>query len=303
MKILLRPRLCSEKLGRRLARDATLAQALGAKPNGPHDILFHKFFDASGPLLPQVLAHAQAVGERMDFLRDLQFSAAEVAGASHLEVVCRKTVAQGEAESRTTLDEYQREPLQPGPARWPLRLPQHVYLSKSVPPEAIAHVDQYTGEHVLGTAAAQALRASALTGWQLQPVLHWKTRKPLPEVGEHLTTAALLPPVAPSPTVYETWDDGPQAPGTPRRYGLLAYAAADLASTPDFARTAEPWGDWSTPEWIVRQRVRAWYEAAALKGWAFRPVAVTGSALHREHEEKWAQLRETLDAVGATLFA
>lgn len=303
MKILLRPRLCSDRLSKRLAADPALARALGAAPNGPHNILFKKFFDTQGPLLDDVLAHAHAVGEPMDFLRDLQFTTAEVAAASHLEVVCRKTIGQTDSESRTTLDEYDRDALHPTHGRWRVRLPRHVYLARPVPPDSIAHVDQYTGEYVLGSTAAKALQGSGLSGWRLQPVLHWKSRMPLPDTGMHLTSGELLPPALPTATTFETFDDGPRAPSTPRRHGAIAYAAGALRDTPDFARTSEPWCDWGTPMWVVRQRVRTWYGQAALKGWAFWPVLEEGSALQAEHEEKWAQLRATLEAAKATLFA
>jgi len=137
MKILLRPRLCGHALAARLAADPQLAKALGAEPNAAVGFVFKKFFDSTGPLLAQVLAHAQAVGERMSFLQGLQFSAAEVAAASHLEVVCRKTIAQSNAESRATLDDYDADSLHPTGGRWQVRMPKRMFLSKAVPAETI----------------------------------------------------------------------------------------------------------------------------------------------------------------------
>jgi hypothetical protein len=303
MRILLRPRLCGPALAARLAADPALAKALDAQPNAAVGFLFKKFFDASGPVLAQVLAHARAEGERMDFLRDVQFSAAEVAAASHLQVVCRKTIGQSSAESKATLADYHADTLHPTAGRWRIRLPQRMYLGKPVEPMTIAHVDQYTGEYVLGRGAAASLQASALRGWELRPVLHWKTRQPQPEVGLHLTTSELLPPSLEGGSTFETFDDGPGRPGTPRRYGALAYAAGALAASPDFARTAEPWCEWSTPQWIVRQAVRAWYLQGALKGWDFWPVLEEGTALHREHEARWLQLLARLREHGATIAA
>jgi hypothetical protein len=290
MKILLRPRLCGQALAARLAADPQLAKALGAEPNAAVGFLFKKFFDSAGPVLPQVLAHAQAEGERMSFLRDLQFTPAEVAAASHLEVVCRKTIGQSNSESRATLDDYKADSLHPTASRWQVRLPKRMFLDKTVPPETIAHVDQYTGEYVLGSIAADALRASGLGGWNLQPLLHWKTQKPQPEVGMHLTARELLPAALESATTLETFDNGPTQPSTPRRYGAICYAGDALKDSADFTRTAEPWGAWSTPLWVVRQRVRTWYEGANLRGWAFWPVLQEGTALHREHEGKWIEL-------------
>jgi hypothetical protein len=303
MKITLRPRFYNQALAHRWAADAAIAKALGAEPNAAVGFVFKKFFDAEGPLLDSVLAHAQAEGERVEFLRDLQFSAQEIAAATHLEVVCRKTVAQGDAERRATLADYHAAALRPTAGGWQVHLPERMFLGTAVPPETIAHVDQYTGEYVLGAAAAESLRTSGFGGWRLQPVLHWKTRSPRPELGMHLTTGELLAPALPSPTRFETRDNGAGRPATPRRYGAIGYAADALEASPDFARTAEPWCDWFTPLWLVRQRVRGWYEGAGLKGWAFWPVLRQGSELHGEHEAKWAALLTRLREAGATVAA
>lgn len=297
MKILLRPRLFSQGLAARLAADPTLAQALGAEPNAAVGFVFKKFFDAGGPLLTRVLTHAQAAGERPSFLRDLQFTPAEVATASHLELVCRKTVAQTDAERRATLDDYQALPAQATASRWPVRLPRRMFLTKPVPADTIAHVDQYTGEYVLGSAAAESLRTAGLTGWELSAVLHWKTHQPLAATGMHLTTGALLPPALHGEDHSETLDHGPGQPGTPRRLGALSYAAGALDASPDFSRSAEPWCDWATPQWIVRQRVRGWYQQNRLRGWAFWPVLQEETPLHRQHEVQW---RKILGQVGST---
>jgi hypothetical protein len=303
MKILLRPRLCGTGLAGRLAADPQLAKALGAEPNAAVGFVFKKFFDSAGPVLAEVLGHARAEGERVSFLRDLQFTPAELAVASHLEVVCRKTIAQSQPESRATLDDYMATTVQPGGSRWPVRVPKRMFLSQPVPPETIAHVDQYTGEYVLGSMAADALRASGLRGWHLQPVLHWKTRQPRPEVGMHLTTGELLPPASASATTFETFDDGPGLPGTPRRYGAISYRGDALEGSGDFARTAEPWCEWSTPLWVVRQRARGWYEQSGLRGWAFWPVLQEGTALHRLHEECWARLLAQVREAGGEVAA
>lgn len=303
MKLLLRPRLSSPALAHRLAAEPSLAKALGAEPNGAVGFLFKRFFDAQGPLLAQVLAHAAAEGERMSFLWDVQFSAAEAAAASHLQVVCRKTVAQSASERSATLNDYRADALHPTGSRWQVRLPRRVFLSKTVPPATIAQVDQYTGEFVLGAAAAQALAAADFRGWQLQPVLHWKTLLPQPELGMHLTTQGLLPAALEGPTRFETFDNGPGQPSTPRRYGALSYAPQSLAATPDFGRTAEPWGAWSTPQWIVRQRVRAWVERNQLVGWNFWPVLEEGTALQREHQTRWHDVLAQLRSAGAEVLA
>lgn len=307
MKILLKLRPCSPALAQRLADDPLLAKAMGPKPNAAVGFVFSKFLDAAGPALPRLLALAG--GEQVSFLRDLAFTAAELDEASHLEVVCKTTVAQSPADIKHTQAVYAADSLHGGPSRWPVRLPQRIYLSKPIPPEAICHVDQWTGEYVLGAHAAAALQASGLDGYALQPVLQPKPRagagaKVEDEAGGfHLVTDRLLPAALEDATMFETWDDGPREPGTPRRYGLLAYGAASLASSPDFARTAEPWGAWRTPQWVVRQSVRKWFDDAQLRGWAFRPVLLEGSALHRAHGDGWRELLATLEKAGAEVLA
>ena len=300
MKIMIALRPCSPGLARRLAADEALAKALGAKPNPAVGFLFPRFFDASGPVLPRLLAAAQ--GEPVSFLREVQFTPAELESCSHVEAVCRSTIGQTRADSKATMAAYHQDALHPTASRWAVRLPQKIYLSKAVADTTISHVDEWTGEYVLGPQAAQALRASGLTGFDLRPVLHCKTNEGH-DGGHHLVARELLPAALEDVTTFETFDDGPRQPSTPRRYGLLSYAAGALDGTPDLARTAEPWGAWRTPVWIARQRTRAWFDAQQVRGWKFQPVLDAGSRLHAEHTQRWADLLGTLRAAGAGILA
>lgn len=300
MKIMLALRPCSPGLARRLAADDALARALGAKENAAVGFVFPRFFDASGPVLPRLLDLAG--GEPVSFLRDVQCTPGEIDSASHLEAICRSTIAQSRADSKATMAAYHVDSLHPTASRWSVRLPQRIYLTKAVAPAAISHVDEWTGEYVLGGQAAEGLRASGLTGFELRPVLHPKTNAPH-DGGHHLVARELLPAALEDATTFETFDDGPRQPSTPRRYGLLSYAEGALEGSPDFARTAEPWGDWRTPVWIVRQRGRAWFESAQVRGWRFQPVLDAGSRLHAEHTQRWEELLERLRGAGATVQA
>lgn len=300
MKIMLALRPCSLGLAQRLAADDALARALGAKPNAAVGFLFPRFFDGSGPVLPRLLELAQ--GEPVSFLRDVQCSAAELDASSHFEALCRSTIGQSRADSKATMTAYHMDTLHPTASRWSVRLPQRIYLSKPVGDSTISHVDEWTGEYVVGPQAAQALQASGLTGFELRPVLHHKDNTPL-EAGHHLVARELLPAALEDATTFETFDDGPRQPSTPRRYGLLAYPGGALAASPDLARTAEPWGAWRTPVWIVRQRTRAWYDAAQVRGWKFQPVLEEGSRLYCEHTERWEDLLGRLREAGATVVA
>lgn len=300
MKIMLAMRPCGSGLADRLAADGVLAKALGAKPNAAVGYLFPKFFDASGPVLPRLLRLAE--GEPVSFLRDLQCTPAEVEAASHLEAVCRSTIGQSRADSKATMAAYHQDSLHPTASRWPVRLPQRIYLSKKVADAAISHVDQWTGEYVLGEQAARGLGASGLTGFELRPVLHPKTGEGH-DAGRHLVARELLPAALEDATTFETFDDGPRQPSTPRRYGLLSYARGALEASPDLARTAEPWNDWDTPVWVVRQQVRTWFEAQQVRGWKFQPVLDEDSPLHREHTQRWEDLLGALREAGATVQA
>ncbi|MDB5897064.1 MAG: hypothetical protein JWP22_1781 [Ramlibacter sp.] len=300
MKILLALRPCSIGLAQRVAGDEVLAKALGAKPNPAVGFVFPRFFDATTRVLPRLLALVQ--GEPVSFLRDLQCSPAELESASHAEAVARSSIGQSRADSKATMAAYHVENLHPTASRWPVRLPQRIYLSKPVADTAISHVDEWTGEYVLGAQAAQALRTSGLTGFELRPVLDHKTGTPH-EAGHHLVAQKLLPAALEDRTTFETFDDGPRQPSTPRRYGLLSYAAGALQESPDLARTAEPWGAWRTPVWIVRQRARAWFDAAQVRGWKFQPVLDAGSKLHADHTNKWEQVLGTLQRAGASVVA
>lgn len=300
MKILLALRPCSPGLAARLGADEALAKALGAKAHPALGFLFPRFFDASGPILPRLLE--MAAGEPVSFLRDLQCSPAELAASTHFEAVCRSTIAQTRADSKATMAAYHSDTLHATASRWSVRLPQKIYLSKPVADTAISHVDDWTGEYVLGPQAAQALRASGLTGFELRPVLHHDTGSGH-EGGQHLVARELLPAALEDATTFETFDDGPRQPSTPRRYGLLSYAAGALEASPDMARTAEPWGAWRTPVWIVDQRARAWFESAQVRGWKFQPVLVEGSRLHGEHTQRWDDVLGRLREAGASVIA
>lgn len=302
MKIMLALRPCSSPLANHLAADEVLAKALGAKSNPAVGYTFGKFFDASGPVLQRLLERARGQGEGLTFLRDVQCTAAELDASSSFEVVCRSTVGQSRADSKATMAAYHEDRLHPTASRWQVRLPQRIYLSKPVADNAITHVDQWTGEYVLGTKTADALRASGLTGFELRPVLHHKTKEPF-EAPQHLLTRELLPAALEDGTTFETYDNGPRQPSTPRRYGLLAYAQGALDGKPDFARTAEPWGDWNTPDWVVGGKVRAWIDAMEVRGWKFQPVLEEGSKLHREHKQKWADVLGALEEAGAKITA
>jgi hypothetical protein len=279
MKILLTFRLARPELAARIAADPLLGKAMGPKPNAAVGFLFPKAFDAAGPVLPRLLE--VCAGEHVSFLRQMACTEAEVAAAGRLEVMCRATIAQTPPDRRAMKAAYDAEPLQPSASRWPVRLPERAFLSKPVPPVNISHIDQWTGEYAVGQQACAALEASGLSGYELRPLLHGASGRPMPQ-GRHLGTRQLLPAaLAPHP-----------------RPGLLTYAPGALEGGPDFARAAEPLGNWGTPPWVVSQGVRRWFLQAGLKGWGFQPVLEEGTAAHEEHARLWQAVLGLLDAHG-----
>jgi len=103
-------------------------------------------------------------------------------------------------------------------------------------------------------------------------------------------------------TTFETLDDGPRAPGTPRRYGCLIFPSGVLDGLPgDFARTAEPWVGHHRPAWAASGRVREWMEARRVRGWEFRPLLVEGTPMELEHRRRWDGLLASLGDAGARL--
>ncbi len=145
----------------------------------------------------------------------------------------------------------------------------------------------------MGVGASRMLTKAGLSGWLLAPVLHWKTGAACPEIGMHLSSESLWPAVSESLTHGQTSD--------PQRLRLLSYEHSAIAEAPDFGRTAEPWGSWQTPQWLVSQRVRQWVEANGVKGWAFWPVLKEGSELHAVHDGLWERTLRMLDGAGARL--
>ena len=205
MKILLALRPCSPGLSRRLAADDGLARALGAKPNPAVGFLFPRFFDASGPVLPRLLALAE--GEPVSFLRDLQCSPPELEGCTHFEAVCRSSIGQTRADSKATMAAYHQDSLHPTASRWAVRLPQRIYLSKPVADGAISHVDEWTGEYVLGPQAAQALRATRCSPSSLASPFLWcstgRSSKPVSPLSRRACAACA--PSTYSPVHSSTW--------------------------------------------------------------------------------------------------
>ena len=95
-----------------------------------------------------------------------------------------------------------------------------------------------------------------------------------------------------------------QAPGGTVSARLDGQALSlDADGVADLARTAEPWGAWRTPVWIVGRRARAWFDETQVRGWKFQPVLAPGTRLHAEHTQRWQDVLGRLEEAGASITA
>ena len=287
MRIRLAVRPCDPVLADRLAADLFLARALGPKPNAAVGWLFPKWFDAQGDVLPRLLS--LAAGEEVSFLRDVSFEESELDAARLLEAVARVTARQTRAEAEHTRQAYLSEALQPTTGRWAVRRPLRLWLSAAVRDDTIAHVDQWTGEFVVGAGVATAMQGSALRGGEFRPL--YRVRGAVRQDAFHLASACTMGSVVFDATAWVVRE------GTPRRLGALVLGASEMdeaVEAADLLRTAEPWGSWQTPVWVVSPTVRRLFQRSAWRGWAFRPVLEAGGTLHERHASAWAHVMRML---------
>ena len=115
---------------------------------------------------------------------------------------------------------------------------------------------------------------------------------PWPDVAQ-LYSSSVLPPSARDASIQAVSSRVASENGKLRVLGCLAYDPSALEDIPDFSRTAEPWmGWWGWPSWIVSARVEKVFKQRQLRGWAFRPVLVTGTPLYDEYCDAWRRLRD-----------
>jgi hypothetical protein len=146
----------------------------------------------------------------------------------------------------------------------------------------------------MGKRIAELIVSSGLSGVEAIPVYSVKDQEPLADCFQ-LFSKNILPPVDPDVSVFETRDSGPKAPGKPRRYGGMAYRRADLERALDFNRTAEPWGPWDFPSWVVSRKAREFFLKNRTRA-RYLPVFESGTALHGEYVEKWKMILDKLAA-------
>jgi len=202
-------------------------------------------------------------------------SEAEAASISHFSVVCRQTVPESDAAYKRNHDLWAASFNTLSGHEAPVRVLRGFHLSQAkLKPMTIAGIGEWTEAYLAGPDVWQAFREAGLTGVVPEKVFQVRSGKPFPDVYQ-LFTEASLPPVELDVATRSTSETS----------GLLCYRSEMLAGFPDFMHTAEPWANarFGWPLWVVSARVRALFLKGKLRGWAFQPVLIAGSTLHRDY--------------------
>ena len=187
-------------------------------------------------------------------------------------------------------------------AEEPVRLVRGLSLSQvKVKPNGMAGVGEWTDEYIVGDAVRAAFEAAGLSGYSLEPVGNPKTGTPWPGIAQ-LYSASVMPRSQRDASIDRISSRFESEDGKLRQLGCVAYAPEDLQGRPDFNRTAEPWRWWGLPSWIVSSRVEQVFKQSRLRGWAFRPVFVTGTGLYSQYLEAWNELRRLVSGSERSSF-
>jgi hypothetical protein len=231
------------------------------------------------------------------------FSQAELNGISHYEAVCRKMVKESPSDYDANTAACKRTRLFDAGGEAPIRLVSELALSHILlKPNMVGAIGDWTQEYVVGSGVAQVFTSAGLTGFSLLPISHPKRRSPHERFFQ-LFCESILKPATLDCSVECIKDSTPEENGHLRHMGCLSYAESDLADTPDFSRTAEPWGGWhGWPLWVVRARVKQVFTAHKLRGWAFRPVLIQGTDLYGEYLAHWQHLCDVVAKCSRSKF-
>lgn len=213
------------------------------------------------------------------------FTKKELESAAYFEPQCRKTLAESNKDYDWNNDHVESLDFLETTAGMKIRLPDRIAISKTAALKfnMVAGVGQWTQEYVVHSDVATAFTEEGFSGFSLRPVFNSKTQIEQPDVHQ-LYSDAIMPPA----------ELGRRAPpsdsGSVRLLGCLVYDDLEQHKLADFNRTAEDWAARDFPLWVVSARVREFFMRSKFKGWAFTPVIVKGSELHREYERLWDEL-------------
>lgn len=238
------------------------------------DLCRRRFFEAPGELFDALLAHYRATGEVISFLRDMRWTVQEMAQADAFLIARAQSLAQSAKLRVRQQAELQRTPTT---SKWGSIVTYgSVQLDRWPPPSSFCTLDQWTNELL----AAPDLDKAPLQGAHLHQVRN----------AFHVKVQHILGPVAWDEALWETWDDGPAAPSTPRHRGTLTFPSQSLGGDWDLARTAEPFGCNGTGLLVVSRRFYDWYCDSGWKGLHFWPVWCNNTPTAQAHRVLWQTL-------------
>lgn len=221
--------------------------------------------------LGSVMSAGEALGG-FGVSTEWRLTESEMADLSHFSVLCRLTVPESDASYKRNYDMWLSSPLIQSEGCEPIRLARGFHMTSiKLRGNSIAGIGEWTEEYVCGADVLDIFREEKLTGFSPEPVFQTRSGAPLPNVSQ-LYSEVKLSPVASQGLVKTMQEFG----------GLLCYEIMQLTGQQDFARTAEPWRSprhgW--PLWVISSRVRNLILARGIRGWAFRPVLSTNSAIY-----------------------
>lgn len=279
MKINLRV-LCQRDAVAALARDRTMATSSDLDA-----VVFE--LDSDNPLFDRFLELTTSTSGC--WLNPVMtFSPAEMAAARHFQLEGRKLVREGPGDYEVNIARLRALPfIKTGPFR--IRLLDAVSLSRaSLKPTEVACAADWMAEFIVSRAVGNIFKTEGLRGFSLRPVLAPKSGKQHEEVTLLYTTH--LMPLATLDLTTPVFEDRGEEGGH-RQLACLAYDfGTSLRPESDFCRTAENWSSNHMPVWVVSARVREVFLRHKLRGWAFRPVMETGTALYAAYRDKWQVL-------------
>ena len=253
---------------------------------------FKNFVDAESSVFDRILELSRA-GEGIKFLRHTTFTSSEISKCDYFELLPQTVVRDSQKEYEATWTHYKSLPVIRNRSKWPIKLLDRLYLrTPRVKPNTIAGYGEWTCEYVIGKRIAEIIASSGLSGGKAIPVYAVGDREPLSDCFQ-LFSNNILPAVDPDISVIRPGDSDPNVPAKPRRYACMAYRHGELKAALDFNRTAEPWGPWDFPSWVVSRSARELFLKNRARA-RYLPVFESGSAMHYEYVRKWQSILEKL---------
>ncbi|NNF98119.1 MAG: hypothetical protein HKM93_01975 [Desulfobacteraceae bacterium] len=285
MKIYLRINLTDPDTATLLASDPVIGKATFPYVSPPvGGIWFKKAIDVENSVFDRILEFTRT-SPGIKFLRHMTFTNKEISQFSHFELFPKKILNDSDKEYDATWTYYNELPLIRTEAKWPIKLLDRLYLASCrVKENAIAVYGHWTNEYVCGKVTSELINSCDLTGIHTIPVFCIKSKKELTDCNQ-LFSNSILPKALNDASVFETVDDN-SPESTPRRYACLSYSYLELNTFNDFNRTAEPWGPWDFPSWVISHRA---YEQMLTNKIPFRvqPVFDCDSEIYQVYIKKW----------------